>query len=213
MRLTAEYSELPKFLGCYEAALHSYIERFCVQPYTVVLNIGCAEGYYSVGFARTMPNAQILAFDTDPEQQVRCRANADLNGVGNRITVAGAFNGEMFNNFAGQRGLVICDIEGGEVDLLQPGAWGGLRAMDLIVELHEGRVEDLVGLFAGRFSETHDIVHVPRQLIQNLAPIEKLFDDEMDQLAAIFENRFGRQSWLVLTCRAWTGDPHRTMMR
>lgn len=65
MRLHPEYSELPKFLGTYEANLHPAIRRLTARRYDVILNIGCAEGYYAIGFARAVPGAQVQAFDTD----------------------------------------------------------------------------------------------------------------------------------------------------
>jgi hypothetical protein len=177
------------------------VSQLGTRPYTLILNIGCAEGYYAVGFARLLPEARILAFDTDPDQQAHCRANAKLNGVSGRISVAGLFKGEAFDSFAGERTLVICDIEGGEIELLQPEKWPPLCKMDLLIELHEDRVKDMVEVFRERFSDSHQIIHVPRQLVTDIRPIEALFANEMDQLAAIFENRFGPTSWIVATQR------------
>lgn len=94
--------------------------------------------------------------------------------------------------------LVICDIEGGEVELLRPDRWRGLESVDLLIELHEDRVDDILGLFRQRFRTSHCLTHVQRQLISELAPIEKLFTNEMDQLTAVYENRFGPTSWLLL---------------
>jgi len=201
MRLHPDYSELPKFLGTCEAPLHPAIRTLIARSYDVVLNIGCAEGYYTIGFARVMPAVRVEAFDIDTIQRTRCRINVDLNGVADRVCIASRFHGEMFDSFDSQRILVICDIEGDEVDLLRPDKWHGLRTIDLLVELHEEKAQDIVGLFQTRFHATHDMTHIPRQLITDLRPIEELFNFEMDQLAAIYENRFGPTSWLLLLRR------------
>jgi hypothetical protein len=193
--------DLPKFLGTYEAALYPAIRRLTARPYDIILNIGCAEGYYTVGFARVIPNTRVLAFDNDSIQRARCRANIQLNSVSDRVSVDSHFDGKLFNKFAGQEVLVICDIEGGEIELIRPDRWHDLEEMDFLIELNEDRIDDIVSLFRERFQTTHELTHIARQLTADLAPIEKLFTYEMDQLTAIYENRFSPTSWLLLLRR------------
>ena len=201
LRLRVEYSELPKFLGTYEFMLSPFILQLTRRRYDVILNIGCAEGYYAAGFARLMPSVKVEAFDTDSVQRLRCRANIELNALSDRITLFDRFEGERFNSFSEQRTLVVCDIEGGEIELIRPDRWRGLASMDLLIELHEDHIPDILGLFKERFHHTHELIHVRRRLIDDFAQIEKLFPNEMDQLAAIYENRFGPQTWLILLRR------------
>lgn len=204
-RLRPEWSELPKFLGTYKSALHPYLHRIIDTAYDQVLNIGCAEGYYAVGIATAIPRSLVKAFDIDSVQRQRCKDNVILNGLADRVKIEKAFNGELFNSFIKERVLVICDIEGHETALLDPAKYDGLKHLDMIVELHEHPRVDIVELFRERFSFSHEITYVPRQLLADLAPIEKLFDTEMDQLAAIYENRVGRTSWMILFSRHWIG--------
>src|SRR5947209_10340484 len=42
---------LPKLLGCYEAELHPAVNEALGKDYAAVINVGCAEGYYAIGFA------------------------------------------------------------------------------------------------------------------------------------------------------------------
>ena len=206
-RLRPEWSELPKFLGTYKSPLHPYLHKIITDTaYDQVLNIGCAEGYYAVGIATAIPRSLVKAFDIDLVQRQRCKDNAILNGLADRVKIERAFNGELFNSFTQERVLVICDIEGHEAALLDPARYEGLKRLDMIVELHEHSRPDIVDLFSERFSISHEITYVPRQLLADLAPIEKLFDTEMDQLAAIYENRVGRTSWMVLFSRHWIGS-------
>jgi hypothetical protein len=202
VRLIAEFSELPKFLGLYESALHAVIEELLRRPYDVMLNIGCAEGYYAVGFAHAMPQLRLHAFDIDPVQRNRCEQTARLNGLEGRISVSGLFEGRMFDTFADQRTLVICDIEGAEVGLLQPDKWPSLTKMDFLVELHEGVHPDIRAVFDDRFRHTHDVRYIERQLIvPDLARLEQLYENEMDQLVAVYENRYGKTSWVILMAK------------
>ena len=140
LRLPQEASEgclIPKLLGIYEAPLIQHLRRLLARPPEVVLNIGCAEGYYAVGLARLLPDAHIHAFDIDANARELCGATAALNGVSGRITIDGRFEGGDFQDFAGRRVLVICDIEGAELDLLDPVRFSGLIGFDVVVEMHD----------------------------------------------------------------------------
>src|SRR4051812_14244715 len=44
----------PKLIGCYEAELHGVVARILRTGYTQIVDIGCAEGYYAVGLARSI---------------------------------------------------------------------------------------------------------------------------------------------------------------
>src|SRR3954469_9686968 len=59
LRLPQQASEgclIPKLLGIYEAPLIQHLHRLLARSPEVVLNIGCAEGYYAVGLARLLPD-------------------------------------------------------------------------------------------------------------------------------------------------------------
>ena len=80
---------MPKLVGSYEAELHGVIEQIVATDYQVVVDVGCAEGYYANGLARRLPSARVYAFDTDPEARHLCEAMAALNGVEKRVIVGG----------------------------------------------------------------------------------------------------------------------------
>ncbi len=44
-----------RLVGCYEAELHNTIEEVIARRPPLVVNVGCAEGYYAVGLARRLP--------------------------------------------------------------------------------------------------------------------------------------------------------------
>lgn len=71
----------PKLLGVYETALHDVFLTAPEKGYDVVLNVGCAEGFYAVGCARLLPNTPVFARDIDPVVRGKCLELARLNGV------------------------------------------------------------------------------------------------------------------------------------
>lgn len=83
-----EGASLPKLLGSYEHELHETIEAACRRDIDLVVNLGCADGYYAVGLARRMPNVTVVAVDIDEEARDVCAEVAALNGVEDRVRVS-----------------------------------------------------------------------------------------------------------------------------
>ncbi len=200
---SAEGCHVAKLLGCYEQPLQPHIEAAIAEAYPTILNIGCAEGYYAVGMARRMPGTTVIACDTNPAAQQTCRALAEKNGVADRVTVSGHFESADFAHYAGERVLVLCDIEGGERALLDPVQAPALRGMDIIMESHDCIIPGVTRLMIERFSESHDIVQVEDDGQRQLSAAPPWFTSlaHLDQLLATWEWRTGPTPWLVMKAR------------
>lgn len=201
---SAEGCHIAKLLGCYEQPLSPFIEQAIQAAYPIILNIGCAEGYYAVGMARRMPDTQVLAFDLNPNAQKTCLALAEKNGVSGRVHVGALFKPEDFSSYAGRRALVLCDIEGAERDLLNPETAPALKGMDIILESHECLIPGITQLLIDRFSVTHDIVIVKDNGQRQLQNAPAWFNNlaHLDQLLAVWEWRSGPTPWLVMKAKS-----------
>jgi hypothetical protein len=73
----------PKLLGSYEKELHEVIIQFFSKNYSELIDVGCAEGYYAVGFALKNADMQVHAYDTDNQARLLCEKMAKLNGIKN----------------------------------------------------------------------------------------------------------------------------------
>ena len=146
---------IPKLVGCYEAELHDDLRIVAASNYETVLNIGCAEGYYAVGFARALPMAPVHAWDVDETARRRTMENAERNRVSGRMVISEKVVPTHFAQFDRQRVFVLCDIEGTEFELLNPEIAPALRKFDMIVELHPGSDRD-IDLFIDRFEASHE---------------------------------------------------------
>lgn len=197
---SAEGCHIPKLLGCYEQPLLPYIEAAIRENYPLILNIGCAEGYYAVGVARRVADTQVLAFDLNPKAQQVCAELVARNGVTGRVTIGALFKPEDFAAYAGRKVLVLCDIEGAERGLLDPAAAPALAGMDLIVESHECLAPGITRLLMDRFAATHEITLVEDNGQRNLAHAPAWFNNlaHLDQLLAVWEWRSGPTPWLVM---------------
>jgi SAM-dependent methyltransferase len=201
MRLTDDAItnfRMPILIGCYEHELHPSIEKIIAEPYTRILNIGCAVGFYAIGFALRMPNIQIDAFDISTSAQTKCATMAALNGVQDRIKIGGEFYGEDFAKYADEKVLAFVDIEGAELDLLNPSLYPSLHKMDILVELHDAFNPLISRTLCERFAPTHDIEIMPNRnnlpSVEGLVPPE-VYLDPMDQLLLGWEERGGPTPW------------------
>jgi hypothetical protein len=199
----AEGCYLPKLLGCYEAELVSSFQAALQRPYQALLNIGCSEGFYAVGLARLMPQLQVFAYDTNEKAHGNCRQLAMTNGVSDRIKIGGTFSPADFQSFADRRTLVLCDIEGGEQDLLDPNLAPALGEMDLIVELHDGFAAGIQQTLIDRFQSTHDIEIVEHQMRDIALPPLLAAMGSSDQLLAISEWRAFPTPWAVMLAKKY----------
>jgi hypothetical protein len=142
-------------LGCCEAELHPALEAAIAAGYERIVNIGCGLGDYAAGLALRLPRATVYAFDTDPAARTLARETARLNGVADRVIVAGECTPAELARLTTEPGaLVLCDCEGCELELLDAAALAGT---DVIVELHDFIYPGLAQRLAERFAGTHAV--------------------------------------------------------
>jgi hypothetical protein len=152
----------PKLLGTYELELVPVIEEIVSRGYGFVIDVGAAEGYYAVGLARRMPGAEIVCFEKEEEARSLLAWFAAENGVASRLQIHGVATASALAKTLEPRegALVICDAEGAEIELLDPGVAPALRRSDILVELHDFLDGDVAAILSGRFAPTHEITEV-----------------------------------------------------
>lgn len=153
----------PKLLGTYELELRDIVEAAIARGYRTVINIGAGEGYYAVGMAKRMPGTKFICFDADASNQEQIKTLAKLNGVEGQMDVRGFCDDAALAAAIGDASdvLVICDIEGAEVEVLRPDAVLALKRVDLLVEMHDIIREGCSETLRSRFDGTHKIEVIP----------------------------------------------------
>jgi precorrin-6B methylase 2 len=149
----------PKILGSYERELSNLIESLCQKPYSSVVDIGCAEGYYAVGLARRIPNTKVYAFDSSERAQALCSEMAQKNGVS--VEIGGVCNKTtLFDMDLGPRALIICDCEGDEMNIFDKETAHHLEKHDVIIESHDCFNIEITHHLYEVFSSTHTITEI-----------------------------------------------------
>lgn len=197
----SEGSRNARLVGCYEACLRPVIEKIIAGDYKLVIDVGCAEGYYANGFALRMPKARILARDLDPKAREACAAMAAAIGLEDRVEIGGAFTHADFQTYIKQKTVVLCDIEGAEGELLDPVAAPSLLRADILVEVHEGMRPGLVDTLTERFSATHQITRIERKVDDSGLPDWTDALGDLDRLLLLWEWRSTPTPWLWMKKR------------
>lgn len=206
MRFVAESSWgdlAAKLLGCYEEELHPAIERGLGRGWDRIINVGCGEGYYAVGFALRQPAAPVLAYDVDPRAQRLTAELARRNGVADRVEVGGVASREVLGRAlkGATHPFLLIDCEGAEIELLDPGHLPALRHADLIIECHDFLDRSITDRLRARFATTHTCEQVREQSRDPRAIALLAEMGCLDAALLLCEFRPERMHWLVLERR------------
>jgi len=159
MRRTNKISHgaiLAEILGSYEEPIQKWIMEVISREYETILDIGCADGYYAVGFAFKSPNTQVYAYDIDELSRKNTLENKNINSL-NNVEVLAECTHEELNVKSKKNTLVFCDIEGFEDILLDMEKAPNLKYVDMLIESHDCFIPNMTERLISRFCKTHTI--------------------------------------------------------
>ncbi|MBM7069077.1 hypothetical protein [Actibacterium sp. 188UL27-1] len=147
---------LPKLLGSYEVEIASFIERISQRSYTDIVDIGCAEGYYAVGFGLMFADAQIHAYDVDGGARRLCKSMAEQNDILDRLNLGKFCNPDTLMTLANRpRMLIVADCEGYEAELFTEQTSTALANHDILIECHDFKDPEISARIIHAFETTH----------------------------------------------------------
>jgi precorrin-6B methylase 2 len=197
----------PKLLGSYESELHQPLCEILSNDYDTVVDIGCGEGYYAVGFALALPSAEVYAFDTDLRSTQLCQIMANLNGVNSRVHIGNKCDEQTLRSLPlGARALIMSDCEGYEGLLFTKELAHFLAKHDLVIETHDFVDIEISAKIRQAFTETHSICSV--KSTDDIVRAHSSRYPELegyslsDKLLVLSEFRPAIMEWLVMTSRS-----------
>ncbi len=151
-----EGCHIAKLIGIYEKPLWLILERVFGEEYGLVLNVGAAEGYYSIGMTQRMSDTPVIAHQSNAAAREILARLIEINGVTEKVTPRGLLEATDLSGLEDRRVLLFFDIEAGEIDLLSGSILKSLRYSDLIVETHDTQIHRrITAELAKRFERTH----------------------------------------------------------
>lgn len=195
----------PKLLGSYEKEIAPDVQRALRDMPDVIIDIGCAEGYYAVGAAISCPEAKIFAYDQDSDARALCRAMAEQNGVAGRLVLGGKCSDpqHLLSIPQGRKGLFFCDCEGFEKKLLTKAIFEHFRVFTFIIEIHDCFDAEISGMVSVAAQGTHTIrtvfsVSDRDKAIYYTYP-ETAFYDLTSRQVLLAERRPESMKWFIAT--------------
>lgn len=189
-----------KLLGVYEDELHSFIAQAIQQAPDLVINIGCAEGYYAVGFAQQLPLSKVYAVDMNEHSVNICKENSLTNGVNNVEGVPHAVDCNWIQQTIenSTNPLLVVDCESAELELLDPSKVPALIKSSILVECHDCMIPGITSELTKRFETTHSIVSQD-QTGKDPYKFEFLKSlSDCDKWALVHEGRPSTMTWLYM---------------
>lgn len=201
MEYPRDLAQIPKLTGVYEIELHPAVARWIADPPSVVVDVGCSEGYYAVGLARALPGAVVHAYDIDERSRALCADLAARNGVAARVDVRSECTLDTLRALPGDGVALFMDCEGCELDLLRPREIPPMAGWRIIVELHDFVRPGLGDEVLGRFAETHHVELIEERPRSEVNPEQLRFLDARRRAIALNEYRPQAMRWASLTPR------------
>ena len=204
-RYAADKALLPRLLGTYECEVHGAVEKLCGMQPDVVAIAGAGEGYYVGGVARRVPSAKVFAYEGFKWAQHLLGKMVRLNHLEDRVEIGGLVTPPELERVLGpaKRPAVVCDVEGYELELINPVAVPSLKRATILLEVHDHVVPKLTDEIRRRFSGSHQIEEIfdRTRTLDDLPPGIPLSLEEA--LWGIDELQFRgvRQNWLFMVPR------------
>ena len=189
---------IQKLIGSYECELWDWVEEAVAGAPDMIVNIGCAEGYYAVGMAMRLPSARVHAIDIDFAALKACEATARANRAESNLRLELGWTKASIQNILRQSGkaLLLIDCEGCEAqifDLLEPKSYA---AAEIIVECHDFAVPGISELLMTKLNKSHE-TRILRTIERKAEDFTILSGQSPDFVAeALSENRPSDMYWI-----------------
>lgn len=145
-------------IGTWELELFSVLNEILKKKFSTIFVVGAAEGYYAVGFSQHLPDTNIFAFEKQFDYRGKLKRLTISNDSKN-IHIEGNCDSKILKShlqLGGDNPFLFCDIEGGEIRLLNLKLIPDLAKTELIVEVHEMYVENCQQRLLDEFKDTHN---------------------------------------------------------
>ena len=106
----------PKLTGTYEKEIQNTIKQLLRQKFDAFIDIGSAEGYYTIGFAKYGRCQLVYSFECSEEARQLQQELAEKNKVITQLRLLGRCDSDDLRVILRKHNsnLILCDVEGFE---------------------------------------------------------------------------------------------------
>lgn len=187
-----------KLLGIYENELFGALEEVVASKPDVIVNYGCAEGYYGVGLAMMLPETKVVFVDIEEKALTVSKENAQLNSIENAEYIKGGDQTLLESLLSSAKNpFLLMDCEGAEDYLLDLDTVPSLARTTILVEVHEFMSQGMTDRLVYKFNETHDLEGIVQgSKNYHVEPLTLLGD--LDKAIINNENRPNTMNWIFM---------------
>lgn len=187
-----------KLMGSYEEELQPYLRDAIEREYKTMIDIGCAEGFYTTGFAMNSPRTAVHGIDVMYKALRLSREMAELNNCSN-VQLHKKVDAKVLEELITEKTLIICDSEGFEEYILNPEMQPLLLECDLLVEVHDHLAPGVSEKLWNWYKETHHMEWIDPQT-RSMNDYRKLFPEISDEdlKVVLNEERHPDVCWLSM---------------
>jgi hypothetical protein len=190
-------------LGLYEQELLDAL-RTIGPAHRIFIDLGAADGYYAIGVLVNGLFYRSYCFEMSERAREALRANAEKNGVADRVIIRAAASREFYKDLPQDilsKSVILVDIEGAEFDLLTSDVFAAFAGSIILIESHDyffanGQDKlDRLKVNAGQYFNITEITTTSRDLSR--FPELRSFSDT-DRWLICDEGRGQLMTWLRL---------------
>lgn len=192
----------PKILGSYEKEIAQELHEICKEK-DYFIDIGCAEGYYTTGIAKTTTIDTIIGIDISESALMQARKSAIINEVDHKCQFFSTI--EPASKLIKGKSLIMIDVDGSEISVIKE-LMGALSASqkqstELLIEtdFHSdgcSNESEISGeLIKHGFSVTKSIEQSIYHRFSDIS--HQLTTSLLDQVIYGLEGRPSNQKWLI----------------
>ena len=190
-----------KLLGVYEVELTDALSKLINRKYDWIVNIGAAEGLYSIKFSREWLGIPVYSFEQDFSTRQLLRELIGLNKASNVVPL-GEFKLEYMRQLNdGKKGLIFSDCEGFEAELFSSNMMQFIQNHDLVIETHDHLAAETHDMVKKTLVESHQVTEVDQITLEQRS--DRIANESFKSLDAhvklsiLDENRHPSNRWLI----------------
>jgi hypothetical protein len=192
-----------RLVGTYELELASIIGSLQELDIKHVIDVGCADGYYTCGLAFKYPSVSVTAYDLSRRARWCTYSAASANNLLSKISIRNFFDIHEFEANCGVRELLFLDCEGFEAEIITFENVLRLKNVAILVECHEFIVPNITESISAILHDTHTLeyVHSRERTVSDIPPTIEARDN---LLSEIQEGRPCTMTWIWAIPKSWT---------